>query len=114
MSSKLGSSSSRLGQDEIQHRLCLCFSVRDQFETIGQQGLHHQSHLILRRIPLCSGLDVEPITVDPARQAEQIALTKLVRESEIDDQGLIACREKGSVLVGVSRTQRKARARLSV
>jgi hypothetical protein len=55
--------------------------MRDQFETIGQQGLHHQSHLVFRGIPLRPGLNVKPIVVDPAWQTKQGTLTKLECES---------------------------------
>lgn len=44
-----------------EHGLRLPFRVRDQFETIGQQGLDHESHLVFRRIPLSPRLNVKPI-----------------------------------------------------
>ena len=84
----------RLRQHEIEHPLCLPFRVRDQCETIGQQGLHHQSHLVFRGIPLRPRLNVKPIGVDPTWQTKQVTLTKLVCESEIHDQRLVVAEKK--------------------
>ena len=53
------------------------FRVPGQFESIGQQGLHHQARLVFRGIPLRAPLNVEPIVVDPGRQTGQVVLTKL-------------------------------------
>ena len=106
---KLRPGFSHLRQHEIEHGLCLPRRVRDQFETIGQQGLHHQPHLTFCRIPRRARLNVKPIVVDPGWQAKQITLAKLVGESQIDDQRLIGRGEEASWSVTVSRTQRKAR-----
>ena len=78
---KLWPGFARLRHHELEHRLCLFFSMRDQFETIGQQGLHHQSHLVFGGIRMRPGLNVKPIVVDPAWQTKQGTLTKLECES---------------------------------
>ena len=110
---KLRPGLARLRQHEIEHGLCLPFRVRDQCETIGQQGLHHQSHLVFRGIPLRPRLNVKPIGIDPTWQTKQVTLTKLVCESEIHDQRLVRCGEESSGNVRVPWAQRKARVRWS-
>jgi hypothetical protein len=115
MYSELRAESSGLRQHEIEHLFFLRLHVHGHLETIGQQGLHHKSHLILRGIPLRSRFNVESIIVDPRWQTKQVTLTKFECESKVGDQSLIRCREEVSVGdVSVSRAQGKARVRRSV
>ena len=59
MRTKLRSEVTRPQQSKSQHRAFPSFEMHLQLETIGEQRLHHQPHLVLGRVAGSSGFDVE-------------------------------------------------------
>ena len=58
-----------LDQSQRQHGSLLRLKMHSQLETVGQQSLHHQAHLVFRRISFRRfGLNCEAILTDPFRR----------------------------------------------
>src|ERR1035438_6146363 len=90
-----------------------------QLEAIGEEGLHHQAHLVLGGIAFDARLYVKPIGEDPSRQlglqGVHLVTRDLVREQNVAEERIIRSREISAIGdVNISGTKREVGLRLVV
>src|SRR5579884_1068089 len=89
-------------------RSLLVFEVHRQFETLRQQGLHHQPHLVLRSIALCLGFNFEKVRAHPFRGVRQ-GIRSLKRRQLIGESN--ECPERKSRVEAAASRLRVIRAK---
>lgn len=82
---------SGLGENVCEYREVVCLVMDGKFETIGQQGAHHQAHFVLAWTSLGARLDVEAFGGRPSRELRHQVLTLIAEHLVGQKNGVGKC-----------------------